>query len=167
VVAEAIIGLVLPGLLAYACFSDLFTMKLSNRLCLALAGSFVAFAIAIGMPLSQIGWHLLASLIVFLVVFGLFAAGWVGGGDAKFVACFTLWLGLGQIVEYVAIASLLGGVLTIALLWYRGLPLPEFVCRQGWALHLHDRRSRVPYGIALGTAALMVLPHSDAWRMAF
>lgn len=160
-----ILGAVLPGLLAYACFSDLFSMTLSNRLCLAVVGCFGVFAAVSGMPLSAIGWHMLAGLAVFAVVFGMFAAGWIGGGDAKFVVGLALWMGFGQLAEFLTLASILGGMLTIALLWFRQYPLPQAVCRLPWALHLHHHRTGVPYGIALGVAALIVLPHSDIWRL--
>ncbi|MGL5138391.1 MAG: peptidase, partial [Beijerinckiaceae bacterium] len=43
----------------------------------------------------------------------------------------------------------------------------QAVCRLPWALHLHHHRTGVPYGIALGVAALIVLPHSDVWRLAY
>ncbi|MGL5117179.1 MAG: prepilin peptidase, partial [Beijerinckiaceae bacterium] len=90
------LGVVLPGLLAYACFSDLFSMTLSNRLCLTVVAAFGVFAAASGMPLAVVGWHLLAGLVVFAVVFGMFAAGWIGGGDAKFVVGIAMWMGFGQ-----------------------------------------------------------------------
>jgi prepilin peptidase CpaA len=35
--------------------------------------------------------------------------------------------------------------------------------RWEWLSRLHDKRSGVPYGIALAGAALVVYPHSPIW----
>ena len=39
--------------------------------------------------------------------------GWVGGGDAKLFAAMLLWLGWDALYDYVILACLLGGVLTL------------------------------------------------------
>jgi prepilin peptidase CpaA len=154
-----------PLLCVYACFSDLFTMRISNRICLAIATLFPFFAFSTGMELSTTGTHFLTGFIVLFISFSLFATGWIGGGDAKLVAAIGIWVGFGQIWEYVAISSVLGGALTVALLSMRQHPLPAFAARQQWLLHLHDKKTGIPYGIALGIASLIILPHSDVWRL--
>jgi prepilin peptidase CpaA len=154
-----------PLLCIYACFSDLFTMRISNRICLAIAALFPFFAVSSGMDVSTAGLHVLTGLLVLFVSFSLFATGWIGGGDAKLVAAIGVWVGFGQLWEYVAISSILGGALTIALLSMRQHPLPAFAANQKWLLHLHDKKTGVPYGIALGVASLVILPHSDVWRL--
>jgi prepilin peptidase CpaA len=116
------------------------------------------------MELSTVGMHMLTGFLVLFVSFSLFATGWIGGGDAKLVAAIGLWVGSGQIWEYIAISFILGGALTVALLSMRQHPLPAFAARQEWLLHLHDNKTGVPYGIALGTTSLIILPHSDVWR---
>ena len=153
-----------PLLCIYACFSDLFTMRISNRVCLAITALFPFFALSSGMDLNTTGMHCLTGAIVLGVSFSLFATGWIGGGDAKLVAAIGLWIGTGQIWEYIAISFILGGVITVALLALRQYPLPAFATRQGWIMHLHDKKTGVPYGIALGSTSLIILPHSDVWR---
>ena len=56
--------------------------------------------------------------------FTLFALGYIGGGDAKLFAAVVLWLGLKDLMSYALVATVLGGVLTLALLGLRRLPLP-------------------------------------------
>ncbi len=164
--AQVMLSALIPALLVYACFSDLFTMTISNRLCLAVAAAFPLFAIVVGLPAEMVMWHMLAGACVLVVAFVLFAFGWIGGGDAKFFAAATIWLGFGQMWEYIALSSILGGALTMALLAARRHPLPSALVRLPWVNKLHDVQTGVPYGIALGVAAVMLLPHGAVWRAA-
>jgi len=163
---EAALLLVFPALMAYAAASDLLTMTIPNRLSLGLALGFVAFAALSGMPLDALAMHLGAGALVLAVSFGLFAFGWIGGGDAKLAAATALWLGFGSLLEYLFLASLAGGALTLALLFLRRHPLPSFAVRWEWLLRLHEPRGGIPYGIALAGAALAVYPHSPVWAAA-
>jgi prepilin peptidase CpaA len=142
--------------MAFAASSDLLTMTISNRVSLILAGSFFAVAIWSGMPLAEIGMHVGAGLAVLVVTFTFFARGWIGGGDAKLAAATALWLGFDQLLNYLTIASLLGGVLTLLIMRFRLMPLPALLADQEWAKRLHRMDAGVPYGIALAIAALWV-----------
>ena len=150
--------LLFPALMAFAASSDLLTMTISNRLSLALAGGFFLLTIITGMSLAAIGMHLAAAALVLTVSFGFFSMGWIGGGDAKLAAATALWFGFDYLLDYLVYASLFGGLLTLALIQFRHLPLPGPLARQTWILRLHERGGGVPYGIALAAAALMVYP---------
>lgn len=150
--------LLFPALMAFAASSDLLTMTISNRLSLALAGSFFPLTIVIGMSLPAIGMHLAAAALVLAVCFGFFSMGWMGGGDAKLAAATTLWFGFDYLLDYLIYAALFGGALTLLLIQFRKLPLPEALARQSWILRLHETGGGVPYGIALAAAALTVYP---------
>ena len=56
--------------------------------------------------------------------------------------------------------SLLGGGLTLLLLWFRTLPLPLFMVKREWIARLHDKETGIPYGVALGAAGLLMFQHS-------
>ena len=157
--------LLFPVLMAFAASSDLLTMTISNRLSLALAGSFFLLTIVIGMSLPAIGMHLAAAALVLAVCFGFFSMGWMGGGDAKLAAATTLWFGFDYLLDYLIYASLFGGALTLLLIQFRKLPLPEALARESWILRLHEAGGDVPYGIALAAAALTVYPKT-AWMPA-
>ena len=58
---DAIRLILFPALMAFAASSDLFTMTISNRLSLALAGGFVLLALVTGMSLPAAGMHLAAA----------------------------------------------------------------------------------------------------------
>ena len=154
--SDAIRLLVFPAMMAFAASSDLLTMTISNRVSLALAASFFVLAVMWGMPLAEIGMHVGASAAVLVVAFVFFARGWIGGGDAKLAAATALWLGFDQLLNYLTIASILGGVLTLLIMRFRLMPLPALLAEQEWAKRLHRMDAGVPYGIALAIAALWV-----------
>ena len=150
--------LVLPFLLALAAGFDLASYTIPNRLSLAIVAVFIAFAAISGLPGAAWGAHLAAGLVALAAGFALFAAGWIGGGDAKLFAATALWFGFGDLLYYALIAAVLGGGLTLALLMMRRIPLPGALIRQSWIARLHDDKSGVPYGVALAAGALVVLP---------
>ena len=155
---DAIRMLLFPAMMAFAASSDLLTMTISNRVSLILVGSFFILALMSGMPLAEMGTHIGAALAVLLVSFTFFARGWIGGGDAKLAAATALWLGFDQLLNYLIFASLFGGVLTLAIMRFRLMPLPSALANQEWAKRLHRMDAGVPYGIALALAALAIYP---------
>ncbi len=164
-VTEAIVLTLFPGIMAFAASSDLLTMTIANRVSLILAGGFLVLAVMTGMSPIDVGWHFAAGAVVLVLTFVMFSFGWVGGGDAKLAAATALWLGFAHLLDYLIYASILGGVLTFALIQFRMLPLPASLARREWIERLHRRGGGVPYGIALAAAALLVYPHTE-WMTA-
>jgi prepilin peptidase CpaA len=165
-IAELLVLLVLPALLAVAAGWDVASYTIPNALSLALVASFVVFALAAGMAGASFGMHAAAGVVGLAAGFTLFAAGVVGGGDAKLFAATSLWLGFGDLVSYALYASLLGGGLTLGLLMMRQIPLPQPLARQPWLLRLHDAKAGIPYGAALAAGALVALPQAEILRLA-
>ena len=161
---EVALLIVFPGLMAYAATSDLLTMTIPNALSLALLAAFGGFAFAVALPWDVVGLHLAAGALILLTCFAMFAAGWIGGGDAKLAAATAVWLGFDKIVEYLLIACMAGGVLSVAIILLRTIPLPSFALGWTWLSRLHDPKNGIPYGIALAGAALVIYPHSLIWR---
>lgn len=157
---------IFPLLMLIAAVSDLLTMKISNYLTAGLLISFFLMAYLIGMPWQDLAWASLCGLAVLLVTFGMFAMGWVGGGDAKLVSASALWMGWSLLLPYLVIASLFGGVLTIILLVFRRFGLPSFLAGRAWAMRLHQPRGGVPYGIALAASGLFFYPNTQIWLAA-
>ena len=165
--AELLVIVVLPLLLALAAGWDLASYTIPNRLQLALVAAFAVYVLATGMTLGVLGWHLLAGFLGLAVGFTLFALGFIGGGDVKLFAASALWLGFDRdLMNYMLIASLLGGGLTLALLGLRQVPLPARLMGQSWLLRLHDHRAGIPYGVALAAGAFFVLPQTEVFRLA-
>jgi prepilin peptidase CpaA len=143
---------------------DLLTMTIPNRISLVLAALFIAFAFASGMANHDVLQHLGIGALVLAVGFLFFTFGWIGGGDAKLAAAIALWLGFDSIVEYLLVAAIAGGGLTLALLSMRALPLPAFALGWDWLTRLHHPKTGIPYGVALAAAALFILPETALWR---
>jgi len=157
---DSLILVVFPALMAYAAFSDLFTMTIANWISIALVAAFVVIAALTGLPFQTILLHLACGLSVLAVTFVLFSLGQIGGGDAKFAATTALWLGFEHLAEYALIASLIGGVLTLGILAFRKMPLPVWARSRVWIDRLHDAKVGAPYGIALAITGLLLYPQS-------
>jgi len=127
-----------PALMALCASSDLFTMTIPNRLCVALVVGYLGLAFAVGLPLVAIAIDLSCGLAVLALTFALFSQGWIGGGDAKLAAATALWLGWSQILDYSLVASVLGGVLTLALLFGRLYPALDALGRSYEVVFVDD-----------------------------
>lgn len=143
-----------PAAMLAAAVSDAATMRIPNWLTGSLALIFPVAAAGIAMPLENLGLSLAAGAGALVVGMILFALGWVGGGDAKLFAATSLWLGPAALAAYAIAAALIGGILTIALIMFRRLPLPAPLAGQAWLARLHDPGEGVPYGMALAAAGL-------------
>jgi prepilin peptidase CpaA len=157
--------LIFPALMAYAAASDLLTMRIPNAVSILLMTAFVIVAIPAGLEWREIGWHVLAGGLTLLVTFGMFAFGWIGGGDAKLASSVALWLGFNHILtDYLVLAAIAGGALGLATLYWRRFPLPRFALSWEWLHRLHNKKEGIPYGVTLAGAALVTYPGSPLWN---
>ncbi|ATU92869.1 A24 family peptidase [Phyllobacterium zundukense] len=159
---EAAILIVFPFAMAFAGVSDLLSMTIQNRVSLILVVSFAVLAPLTGMPWDLYGMHFVAGAAVLAATFALFATGTMGGGDAKLMSATAVWLGwnLG-LAEYLLTMSILGGLLTIAILRYRSSHFAvAYTERFEFMRRLARKDVGVPYGIALGLAGLLTFPAS-------
>jgi prepilin peptidase CpaA len=157
--------LVFPALMVFSALSDLFTMTIPNRVSLALAIGYFALAFAAGVPAGVIGVNALCGLGILVLAFGLFSMGWIGGGDAKLAAATSLWLGWALLLDYGVMTSIIGGALTLTILFARKASLPAWAARHEWVKRLHSAENGVPYGIALAVAGLMLYPQTQLWQV--
>ena len=155
--------IIFPLMMAYAASSDLLTMTISNKLNLALVVCYFALAAASDQSIDTILVHIACGLCMLAITFSLFCAGWMGGGDAKLAAATALWMGFPLSIEYAVAASFLGGLLTMAVLFFRTKTLPDFLLQQKWIARLHDKETGIPYGIALAAGGLLLYPNTNIW----
>jgi len=107
-------------------------------------------------------WHLAAAAAVFAVGLGLFVFRLAGGGDIKLLTAVALWVGWERLLELLIGMAVLGGVVVVLLLLARSALPPLLASLPGDRVPALPRLLRpgepVPYGLAIGMAALVLAP---------
>lgn len=156
----AAIFAIFPFCLALAAFNDLFSMTIPNRISLALLVSFVVLAPLSGMPVMEIGQHLLAGVLVLAVCLVFFAMRVMGGGDAKLLTAAAVWFGFGHaLTEFAVYVSVFGGMLTLVILILRS----QAAAIQALGMQLPGSlllEKKIPYGIAIAIGGFIAYPSS-------
>jgi len=151
--------LLFPAAMAFAGAMDLLTMTIPNRISLALIGAFIICGLVAGLSLEQFAMHFACGFAILVVGIAMFAAKLLGGGDAKLMAASAIWIGVDKLMLYFLAISVLGGVLAVALILYRRMPVGGYSLPL-WAERLHVKGSHMPYGIAIAGAALWIYPQT-------
>ena len=154
--AAAFAGLVLLGAIR-----DLVSYTIPNWISLAVVALFPVAALCAGMPVTTIGLHLGIGVAVLVAAMAMFALRWIGGGDAKLFAAAALWMGWPEVVDFVLLTAISGGVLAAALMSMRTTALrPMVLLGPPWLVKLSEPGGAAPYGVAIAVGALATLPHS-------
>lgn len=100
---------------------------------------------ASGMPLwPDVAWQVAMAFGTLVVLAGMFALGWMGGGDVKLLTALALWIAPMWFLKLLVMMALVGGVLAIVF--------------GAWHIMRRQRdRLALPYGIAIAVAGLWVL----------
>ncbi|HXQ52446.1 MAG TPA: prepilin peptidase [Stellaceae bacterium] len=141
--------------LAAAGVGDVVRFQIPNGLSVALVLAFVLFAPAL--PLAVTAWHLATGLAVLAATAAGFALRLMGGGDAKLIAATALWLGWRNLMPFLVLMVLAGGVLGLVVLVARRFA-PDPVAPGRWYSRVLARDEGVPYGLAIALAGLALLP---------
>jgi prepilin peptidase CpaA len=153
------------GILVVVAYEDVRTRRIPNAFSLATATLGLA-RIALAADVIDAGYTLAAAIIIFTITFALFQRGAIGGGDAKILPATALLIGYRELLGFLFLMSLCGGVLALATLaaerldlFFRRLPLEAHVSStaQSDRGRVASRRSTVPYGVAVATAGVITL----------
>ena len=156
---------IFPALVIAAAMTDMASYTIPNRLNLALAAAYPAAALLLGRAPGEIGVGLAIGAGALLVAMGLFAAGWIGGGDAKLFAAVALWVGWPAIASFLMATALVGGALAFLLLNVRAAWLKPYLAgAPPWLARLTTTGEAVPYGVAIAVGALVAFPQSPLVR---
>ena len=138
--------IVLLGIiLVIAAVVDVRTFTISNRLNLCVAVLAPVYWWSVSLPLwPDAAVQLGAAAIVFVVLAGAFYLGMMGGGDVKLASALALWFSPPEILKFLVVMSIAGGVLTLVILVAHRLR-----SKQG--------RPQIPYGVAIAFGALVIL----------
>jgi len=137
--------LTLVALLVIAAVGDVRRYRISNRLCIVVAGLALPYWLAASAAtgaalLPLLGWQIGVALLVFIGFAVLFALGAMGGGDVKLVAALALWIPPARILELIFLIAIYGGVLALVLVVTRRL--------RG------QTHRAVPYGVAIALGGI-------------
>jgi prepilin peptidase CpaA len=150
-VVDSPIWLVVILLLAVAAaaIEDAARLRISNIICLVvLVTALVAMGFQ-GFPIAL--WQ---NAVVFVAILALgtplFAAGKMGGGDIKLLACLGLWMNFSAAVWLIAATLIAGGLLAFGFIAVR------MALKGGREDRRKARSRRIPYGLAIAAGACLV-----------
>ncbi len=137
--------------LLVACVCDLRRFEIPDSLSILLLVTAVLFGIVT--PGFAWGWHAAGLALMFAVGLGLFAIGWMGGGDIKLMVGMSAWTGLFGLPAFLLGTVLAGGVLAAVLLVSRkGFSLAGF--ETGRMPGPLQPGAPLPYAIAITAGAM-------------
>lgn len=163
VVVHTVIITVYPLAVAWAVVTDVRRLIIPNAACVAIVIAFLPAALLNGLDAAAIAWHYGVAAALLLAGMAAFARRLAGGGDVKLLAAVAVWIGHDDILAFLVLMALLGGALAVLVLIAARLKrtLPAL----GWIAWLGDgalRGQLIPYGAAVGVAAILMLPRSPA-----
>ena len=140
------------GLLVAAGVFDVLKFRIPNTIVVALPVLFVVAALFAPGAVNWLG-HLGAGAVVLVCAAFLFNFNILGGGDAKLLASLAVWAGFGALLPFLAVVSILGGVLALVLLLLRQVCVR--IPSVHWPLSLLPGHP-LPYGVAIGGGAVVM-----------
>jgi prepilin peptidase CpaA len=133
------LSFVFPVVMILAMVADFRTLEIPDRLSLALAAAYPLAALSAGSSWQQILWSFALEAMMLLAAIVMFTLRIMGGGDGKLLAATALWTGHEHLMAFLLLTALAGGILTIALLLYRRLPLASQLAGIAALRQLHEK----------------------------
>lgn len=144
----------LAAVLAVAACQDVARLTIANIFPAIVVLLFPVW-VALAGPEADIWMNGVNFLAVLGVGIGLFALGWLGGGDVKLFAATALWFDFSAIVPLIFYITLSGAVLTVFLAIFRRMVPVGVRDRLHWAIF--TPKGPIPYGIAIAAGAILCI----------
>jgi len=160
-IIQWVAGVFFVTIISYAVISDIRRLIIPNQVSLSLVIIFLPAALAAGLMWSDIAIHIGIGLAVFVVGIILFALGLIGGGDVKLMSAISIWFGWPEVYGFLLLFAILGGILAVVVMILRKAKrLPGPLAALPWLNvgESKDAAPGMPYGIAIGIAALLLMP---------
>ncbi|HYL32057.1 MAG TPA: prepilin peptidase [Stellaceae bacterium] len=150
--AVYVVALVMAGV------SDFRTLRIPNWLTGALALAFPIATLATGQSIDWLS-HVGAGLAVFAAAAVLFAFRLMGGGDVKLLAATALWVGFGQLLPFLTLVALVGGVFALICILLRHPFVQTAILATLRRLPVFAHKNLpIPYGIPIAVAGVLIAP---------
>ena len=144
------------GLVFSAAVSDILTLTIPNRLCLAVGLLYPSYVLAAPVPVDWIG-ALAVAAVALVVGIAFFCFGAAGGGDGKLFAATALWAGPGLIMHLTLYTAMAGGVMAV-FMWLQHRVAHARTLTPDSQVDTDPKigRQPMPYGAAIAVGALYV-----------
>jgi prepilin peptidase CpaA len=141
-----------------ACYHDIRHRSIPNLLPIAVAVLAAAKWLLLG-QLPAALWALAAAAVVFAIAAAMFTQNWMGGGDVKLVSAAIFLLGAAAAPRFLLLMALIGGAIAVLILLGLGRVRRQPTHEAG------AETPTIPYGVAIGAAAIAVMawPVHGAW----
>lgn len=136
--------------IAWSAVSDLRAYTIPNWTSLLIAACFLVTALFT--PYAPLVPGILAGGGVLVLGLGMFAMGWMGGGDVKLFSALALWCGPSRLASFTLVTSLAGVVLALVLL----SPLRRFAPTATEEARSATRQP-MPYGVAIAAGGVWMI----------
>ena len=150
---------IFPVVMILAMVSDLRSFEIPNYLSLTLVLIYPLAALSAGLSWQAVLWAFALGGLMLAAGIIIFMLGLIGGGDSKLLAAAVVWTGQERLLDFLVVTALIGGVLALALLLFRRLPLAIGLARFPAMRQLHTKKQEIPYAVAIGSAGLILYPN--------
>jgi len=151
---------------AIVAYDDVRFRRIPNMLSLSVAALGIS-RLVIAHNTVAAGYTVAAGILTFAVTFLLFWRGAIGGGDAKLITVTTLLIGHQQLLNFLLLMSVSGGLLAIVVLVRekfipmsdrdRQLAAEPSLTVTTLSVPTTQRTTTVPYGVAIAVAGAITL----------
>ena len=148
--------------------SDFMCMTIPNSYVLAVVVSFFPAFFLLSIFAPEVGFfsswvsHLLGGGVLFALTYALFHFGFIGGGDAKMLSAYGLWVGVGELLAFLFFTALAGGLLGAVTLYLEKKKPLKIDGGDGWLAKAQAGERKVPYGVAIFLGALITF-----WQLGY
>jgi prepilin peptidase CpaA len=157
---QIVIKIIYVVALCYGCASDIKSLKIPNAVSVIVLALFLLNYLLFG-PADGLARHIIVAASTLLLGFGIFAAGLMGAGDIKLISALMLWAGPQNGFVFLIVMTFVGGLFAGLLLITRTL-MAVWPSAQNYIpsrrLRTWAQRGIFPYGIAICTAGLVLMP---------
>lgn len=138
------------GALAWSAINDVRAYRIPNWTSILIVVAFLI--VAVFTPYAPLMRGLFTGFAVLCLGIGMFALGWMGGGDVKLFSALAVWSGPSLLAPFALITCLAGAALALIMLSPLGRLAPQAPTKSKTATG-----QPMPYGVAIAAGGAWVL----------